>query len=532
METKSKLFQSAQSSKTSNVDTQQVQNLALQRNTARKAYINNQTTDTVTANGAPTFKSAGSKVLDLFARGASMRNATESDIRKIVTDAFEEEPALAGACLFYIRDVLQGQGERRFFRIALPVIASKYPEAMRQLISLIPRYGRWDDLFALKGTDFYQEALVYYANQLHKDELASNVSLAAKWAPSEKAGTKSKEVWRDFVRHFSSPKAYRKLIARLRKQLKIVETQMSEGKWDEIKYNQVPSRAAFIYRDAFKKHDEERYSAFIAELLATPKEDRVKNIKSTTLYPYDIVGKVLRGDTDSTLDALWEALPDYLQGKQSNSLAVVDVSGSMDEATSYKSSVRMLDVAISLGLYLADKATGPWKNQFITFSSNPEFETVEGDTLYEKVHNMKNANWCMSTDLERTFSKMLTIATEHKLTQEELPSTIYVISDMQFDNGCTPNFWYSDKSYKQTTFKNISKMFEKAGYVRPNIIFWNVSGQAKDVPVTYNEYGVGLLSGFSATNFRLAMGDDTTPEELMRNTLEDARYEPVRFAFI
>jgi hypothetical protein len=170
MVTKSKLFQSAQTAQASVVPTQaQTKKLALQRTTAKRSYTNNQQPDTKTANGAPTFASAGSKVLDLFAKGASMRSATVPAIRAIVKEAFKEEPALAGACLFYIRDVLQGQGERRFFRIALHVIASDYPESMTKLIPLIPQYGRWDDLFALKDTGFYHEALVYYADQLHKD---------------------------------------------------------------------------------------------------------------------------------------------------------------------------------------------------------------------------------------------------------------------------------------------------------------------------------------------------------------------------
>lgn len=534
MATKSKLFQAAHTAETSVVTTPaQIQQLALQRTKAKRSYTNNQTPNTETANGAPTFTSAGSKVLDLFAKGASMRSATVTAIRAIVKEAFKEEPALAGACLFYIRDVLQGQGERRFFRIALHVIASDYPESMTKLIPLIPQYGRWDDLFALKDTGFYHEALVYYADQLHKDCISaeSSISLAAKWAPSEKAGTESKEKWKDFVKHFDSPKAYRQLVATLRKRLKIVETKMSEGKWDEIQYDQVPSRAALIYRKAFKKYDADRYSAFITELLDTPKEQRVKNIKSTTLYPYDIVSKVRRGDRDRTLDALWEAMPDYLQGKQNNSLAVVDTSGSMEEAPNSKSSVQMIDVAISLGLYLADKAKGPWANQFITFSENPTFQTVEGTNLYDKVHNMADADWHMSTNLEKVFSSILSIAVKSELHQDDLPQTIYIISDMQFNSACFGSYSCS-RSKPTSTFQNISQMFANAGYVRPNIVFWNVSGEAKDVPVTYNEYGVGLLSGFSATSFRLAMGDNTTPEEMMRSTLEGERYEKVRLAFV
>jgi hypothetical protein len=524
----SKLFQAAQQTPvTSKVTTQ----LATQRNTARKTYTNNLQPTAQTANGAATYDQSGSKVLDLFSRGASMRSATDEAVIAMVSEAMKEEPALAAACLFYIRDVLKGQGERRFFRVALPYIAKNYPKAMEKLIPLIPQYGRWDDLFCLKDTGFYDTALVFYKNQLIRDieTTSDSISLAAKWAPSEKGGTRSRALWKDFVKYFKSPRAYRKLVSTLRKKLEIVETLMSQGRWDEIQFDEVPSRASLIYRKAFKKHDGDRYSAFIAEILATPKEERKTNIKSATLYPYEITSQAYDNANDRTLDALWEALPDYLEGRHNNALAIVDTSGSMTDPVGPKSKVEIKDVALSLGVYLAERAKGPWAGQFITFSDNPAFQVIRGKTLHEKLVKMSRAQWDMTTNFTRVFDQILAVAKKNNLSQEDLPETLFVISDMEF-NDADGKGAYSRR--KSTNFEEIERKFREAGYIRPNIVFWNVSGTSDNSPVTYNQYGVAMVSGFSANTFKLVMGGGSTSEEIMRQFLEEERYDAVRAAFV
>ena len=63
-----------------------------------------------------------------------------------------------------------------------------------------------------------------------------------------------------------------------------VEEKMSAKKWDKIDYSAVPSQASRIYRNAFKKHDEERYNSFIEKA----EKGEVK-INAKTLYPYQTV---------------------------------------------------------------------------------------------------------------------------------------------------------------------------------------------------------------------------------------------------
>lgn len=528
-----KLFSAAQ--KQSKIETKQTpaasKAAATQRSKARRSY-KTISPDTMTLNGAPALSSTGSKVLDLFSRGGSMRSASDSDKISLFLDAYKEEPSLALACIFYLRDILQGQGERDFFRTCLNSLVNKNKKIALGMLPLIPIYGRWDDvLYIYRGTKYYNDALIFYSNQLLDDLDVLNaddsnkvsISLAAKWAPSEKAGKKSRILWRDLVSKFDSPREYRKVLSKLRKHLNIVESLMCSKQWDKVDYSKVPSRASLIYRKAFSRHDKERYGEYIQSLLANPKEVKVNQIKAATLYPYDIVSKVMRGSEDNaTLQALWNALPDYLNGMHTNAIAVVDVSGSMLVPVSSKTSVQCIDVAVSLGYYLADKATGIWKDSFITFSESPQFVTVSGNNLAARLNSIYKSKWGYNTDILKVFDKILSLAKSNKLSDCDLPETVFIISDMQFDEAAL----VSDRA-----LQSIANKYETAGYTRPHIVFWNLNDHGNS-PAQYGEYGVSLFSGFSANTFRAILGDDTTPEDTMRQVLEADRYNPIRELFV
>lgn len=119
---------------------------------------------TTTTNGATTYKSTMNKVYDLFATGAAMRGATDSDCINLFKDAYEEDATLALKCLFYLRAVRCGQGERRFFRVCLNWLAKDYPREAKNLIKYVPDFGRWDDLYSLVNTPC-EKAMFDYIKQ-------------------------------------------------------------------------------------------------------------------------------------------------------------------------------------------------------------------------------------------------------------------------------------------------------------------------------------------------------------------------------
>lgn len=449
-----------------------------------------------TANGAVTYTRSGSALLDFYAQAGAMRNSPDEAL-SLFQKAFASDRLNAIKVLFYLRDVRGGQGERTLFRTCLEWLGTDFPEVFEKIVALVPEYGRWDDLFFDNAKCFE-----LIDEQLARDNAAKNPSLLAKWLPTIN-GSSQKTVAK--AKFFAdklglSHIEYRKHLRDLRKKINTVEAQMSGKEWGGINYSAVPSQASRIYRNAFKKHDETRYSEF-----TTKAEKGEVKINAGTLYPYQIYKDATR-DYSQALEALWNQLPDYTQGK--NALVVADVSGSM--------SGDPLSVSVSLALYFAERNKGQFKDHFITFSARPTLQRVEGKTLREKMLSIQNAHWDMNTDLQAVFNLILTSAVNNSVAQEEMPETIYIISDMEFDGACSNN----------TSFALIQKKYEANGYKIPNIVFWNVDARQSNLPAQKNQEGVALVSGFSPVIFKIAV-ENKNPEQIMFDTINSERYSKI-----
>ena len=449
-----------------------------------------------TQNGAPTFIRTESALLDFYAQAGAMRPQPEQAL-DLFQKAFAEDREKAVKILFYLRDVRGGQGERKLFRTCLEWLGTTYPEVFEQIVQHVPEYGRLDDLF------FDNDKCVsLIKSQLATDENAEKPSLLAKWLPTINGSSKTTQAKGKFMAKALEmhPIAYRKLLSKIRKAIKIVETQMSANQWGEINYSSVPSQASRIYKDAFKTHDEKRYSAFIDKA-----EAGEAKINAGTLYPYQIY-KSAQDNYSKTLEALWNQLPDYTRGK--DAIVVVDVSGSM--------SGDPIAVSVSLALYFAERNKGMFKDHFITFSAQPRLQRIQGETLMDKMNSIERSQWDMNTNLQAVFDLLLGTAVANNTPVNELPETIYIISDMEFDSACRDH----------TNFEVIKQKYEEAGYAVPNVVFWNVNASGKNLPAQKNENGVALVSGFSPVIFKIAV-ENKNPEEIMLDTINSERYAPI-----
>ena len=290
----------------------------------------------------------------------------------------------------------------------------------------------------------------------------------------------------------------------MRKQIGVVESLMSAGKWNEIKYPEVPSRAMMIYRRAFAKHDPDGFSEYINKA----DKGEVK-INASTLYPYDIVEKILYGrENNKVLEAQWKALPDYVE-QGTNALIMADVSGSMYG--------RPMATSIGLAIYFAERNTGAYHNLFMTFSANPQIVSLKGETLFQKINNAGRAGWGMNTDLKAAFKKVLDIAEKNNVSQEEMPKVIVVISDMEIDYSGNKDWSFYDK---------MASKFQKAGYIIPNVIFWNVNSRHDVFHADATRKGVQLASGQSVTVFKQVLQNlGYNPIETMENIINSERYD-------
>ena len=491
--------------------------------------LTNATNFTYTENGALTHKSTTSDLLDMYALGGAYRSRSDEDVILLFKKAYAENPVYALKCLFYLRDVRGGQGERRFFRVCLKWAAKNYTDAVLRNLHHIPEFGRWDDLYVLVGTPLEAAAFNFIKEQLALDVQCKTPSLLAKWLKSENASSKETRILgaKTRVALGMNHKQYRKTLSVLRERINILERLMSENRWDEIEFDKIPSRAGMIYRNAFARHDLERMkSDRPVQLYSEFAQDETKTVNAKTLYPYECVKEALscslrNNDTQrAIINKYWNNLADYFNGANLSALCVVDTSGSM-----FWSGGLPAQVAISLGMYCAEKNSGPFAGHFMTFSDRPAFVKFEGVDFVHKCHNMQNVDWAGSTNIEAAFDLMLNTAVTNKCSADDLPKNLVVISDMEFNACVTTNSSYH-RGMPETLFESMARKWANAGYEMPHLIFWNVNARQNNIPMLGNG-PVSYVSGFSPVIFETVMSGKTG-YDLMMEKLDSSRYECIQ----
>jgi len=455
-----------------------------------------------TTNGMKTLASSESALVDLFFKWGGSRGKFK-DLIPFLSGAFATDKDLAVRILLWGRDARTGAGERQLFKDSINFIAENQvltlDEAARVLVK-IPELGRFDDLFVFVDTVLEDEAfaLLYHAIFVQDN------GLAAKWTP-RKGPVANK--FRKFLG--LSPKQYRKALV---ERTNVVETAMCAKDWNAIDFSKIPSVAAARYQKAFLKNAPETYATYKAALV---KGDPSVKVNAKGVYPYDIIKSLRRGDA-TVANAQWKALPDFMAGSESRGiLPIVDVSGSMTCSAGGNSEITCLDVAISLGLYVSERNRGIFKDQFITFSSRPQMLKTTG-SLSERMTQMARSNWEMSTDLNAAFKLILDSAVNGNVPAEEMPDTILILSDMQF-NQCI--------RHDDSAMQMITRKYNEAGYKLPNVVFWNLN-TSNGVPVSFDKSGTALVSGFSPSIMASVLkAEEVTPLTMMKTTLMDEKYD-------
>ena len=351
-------------------------------------------------------------------------------------------------------------------------------------------------------------------------------SLIFKWLPSENASSeKTKELARAIRKSLGiTSKQYRKLLSWGRERINVLERLMSSNQWDKISFDRIPSRAGLIYKNAFARRDilKTKYEHFM--------QDKSTKVNAKDLYPHEIAHRAFYTDSSDEVNRLalqkyWDNLPNYYGNKEENGIAVVDVSGSM--------SGQPMEVAVSMGAYIAEKAHGPFANHFITFSAHPELVKFEGVDVVDKFNRCVHADWGMNTDLKAVFNMLFDTAVKNHIKQEDMPERIYIFSDMQFDKcvtmgnkGNSP--WYSgyiSQSDIDTMTEAEKKRWARYGYKLPSVVFWNVNAAFKNNIPAIGE-GFSYVSGFSPVMIETILsGKDGI--DLMLEKLNSERYKMI-----
>lgn len=459
-----------------------------------------------TENAMKARKSTANACTDLFFKIGASRG---KDIIPDFVAAYVEDTDIALRIAAWVRDIRGGAGERQIFRDILLYLEKKYFIQCKALADMVPELGRWDDLLIFEGDN-----MKFYAFSMIKKALEENNSLCAKWMPRK--GKIANEL-RTFLGW--TPKFYRKRLVEL---TKVVETQMCAKDWDNINFSHVPSKASSVYKKAFYKNTP-KYVEYV-EALVKGDDPKVK-VNANAIFPHDVLKdigvrfnkKKLSQTERDFIEKQWDALPNYVG--ESNVLPLIDVSGSMTVPIG-SSSVSCMDVAVSLGLYLADKNRGKFADTFLTFTDQPELVCVRGSIL-EKVDQTVKSKWGMSTNLNAAFAKILQVAIDGKVPQEEMPEILLILSDMQFDQ-CV--------NFDDSAMEMIRRKYSLNGYECPLVVFWNLNSH-DNVPVKYDDGGVALVSGFSPailTSILNADKNEFTPYAIMLKTVMQDRYDVLK----
>lgn len=451
---------------------------------------------TQTANGADTFASSLDANTDLFFLVGASRG---KDITEVFSKAYNENPETALRVLAWTRDVRGGAGERQTFRNLLQHLEATDPQAAFKVLPAVPFYGRWDDLLHFKTETLRNAAFGLIAHAL----LDMKDGLCAKWMPRQATKTDNTAY---LLRQFMglSPKQYRQVLVSL---TNVVEQKMCAKEWDDIDFSKLPSLASARYNKAFVRNAQEQYALYKEKLV-----NGEAKINAGAVYPHDVLKTIKTGGDADVATAQWEALPNLLGN--SKMLAMADVSGSMDCKVGDNPKLTCMDISIALGLYISDKQEGPFKDMVLTFDTNPKIEVLKG-TLTERFEQISNMAWGGSTDIGKAFDRILEVAKRGNVPQSEMPEYLLVLSDMEFN-----------ATDKGTAFEAFEAKFKAAGYTLPKLVFWNLKARMGNIPVTHNQEGVALVSGFSPNLLKSILSCTTfSPKDIMLETVMNERYD-------
>lgn len=454
------------------------------------------------SKGGRYYKTTYNYNLDVFV-GISRYNDTDEIIEKF-KKALDENKILALANLMYLLDIRDGKGERLLFKTIFRYLCQNEKELALVILYKIPEFGRWDYVLEGLNTLIDEEVIKMIKYQLKEDEKAINPSLLAKWLPSHRTHNQNNEIAKQLIKKLGvTEKEYRLTLTKLRKKLKLIESNLTNKDYENIDFEKVPTKAMLKYKESFNKNCSEKYNKYLEEV-----KNGNKKINTTGVYCYEIVRNIILGlPVDrKLLNVMWENQRDFLNGYDKNIMVIADTSGSMQFPNNLP-----LSNAVGLAIYISERNKGAFKDHFITFSENPQMRHIVGKDIVEKVSGFE---WeVANTNIDKVFELLINTAEQNNTKQEELPSHLIIISDMEFDMGIV--------SKNGTNFESWKNLFKEKGYNLPKIVFWNVAGNTNGVPTTKFDNDVIMVSGFSTSILENILTlENYTPVDIMLETLE------------
>ena len=520
-------------------------------------------------------------------RGADLTEQTRELIAQ--TDGNLEKMISVVRGMFQLRSIRKGKGERLLAYTFFLQLYSVYPQLAEALLyAFVNDHGCWKDAETMyrMGDSSFKDIIVRTFTQALLDgngssgkftpSLRTKCNTASARSNQELAIRITEQVFLDLKKNRSTiPKViarfkegetltekrinrmmtcrnpslgekktlYRAIYSGLRARYDVTEVKMCDGRFREINPKTTPAKCNTKHRRAFQnmklKTDEQRSyeddrveGALIYHGAMQEAMDTGEGIKGSVSGPHNLVKNYVShssSSVDPMFEAQWKVLIKELadKGAFTDVLSLVDVSDSMEGVP--------MEVAIALGLVVSELASAPWKNRVLTFESTPRFHHIVGETLFDRVRNLKRAPWGGSTDFAAALNLILSTAVENNVPTDGMPKILFVFSDMQFDVAEGHGYYRQARSESglMHAYASIKEAYRSAGYEVPHIVFWNLRDSPGGQPCETLSEGVSTMSGFSQVMLEAFMDGKIedlakeTPWDRVKKILEDEAFDDV-----
>lgn len=493
---------------------------------------------TVTENGATSYFTIGSALLDQFSKSASYRGRSMETVWNEQALLWAENPDMALKFPFYLRmitrqsniiggektdKVQRGAGVRDEAFKRLLWIAKYHPDVFYRNLWLLPVVGSWKDLWTLLS---YDDASEYLDENKFFEVIAEGVEdknhkdLVKKYMPRIRSDKRCNTQWavrtNRLAKHFAnavgwSYKDYRdfKSTGKAHDFQKII----CKGLYSKLNWGVIPGKALLnLVSGKFI----ERHELVDSYFNWVNKQDTIK----FNGYPYELGRKVetkrckLNLVEKLTIDKQFDALISTAKKDNGaingNVLCALDTSASMGWDTLDKTGTTPFHVCISLGIYFSELNTGAFHNTVAMFDSTTTLKTLTGKTFTDKWNEICRSETAFgSTNFQSVIDCLIETRTNNPdIPLEDYPETLLVVSDMQF------NSTVDKKSNYECAMDKLRSVFPEDFVKNFKIIWWNcTSRQTNDFPSTMENSGTYFFSGFDGSVISFLLGGETATNE-------------------
>lgn len=514
--------------------------------------------NSMTENGAVSYCTFGTYMTNQFGKSASYRGRSIERVWEDQSMLWSEDASAALKFPFYLRlitrqtNIMGGNKTERVQRGAgvrdesfkrLLWIAKYHPEEFYRNLWLLPVVGSWKDIWTLLSFDGASE---YLNEQKFFEVIAEGINdknhkdLVKKYMPRIRSDKKCTTDWAKSTNNLA--KRFAKLVGWTYKDYRIFKTSgkahdfqtiICKGLYENLNWDTIPGKALLnmVSGDFIKKHNlTESYIEWIES----------KPVANFNGYAFELGRKIkqcghsgpslaLKHTIDKQFDNLIETAKKDNGAIKGNVLCALDTSASMGTTNIDKAGTTPFDVCLSLGIYFSELNTGAFHNTVVMFDDESTLLSLKGKTFTEKwseINSQKTA-WG-STNFQSVINLLVDTRKNHpEIALEDYPTTLLVVSDMQFNPSNHSYMPYSSEKEKTNYEEAMSKLEEvfPEDFVKNfKIIWWYCTNkETKDFPSTMEKAGTYMFSGFdgAVVSFLLGGSENSNTDEKTIPSMEE-----------